>query len=1055
MFSKPRIYTIANAHLDTIWNWDFEHVINVCLKNTLHDNFYLFDVYPDYRFNFEGAYRYELFEEYYPDEFEKLKEYVAEGKWNVTGSAFENGDVNVPSPENLFRNILYGNRYFEDTFGKRSNDIFLPDCFGFGYALPSIIRHSNLLGFSTQKLTWGSAYGVPFDIGLWQGVDGSRVFASLDSRNYTTVFKQIRTDKDIRKKLNKNISDFSLPLTFVYHGTGDVGGAPKDEGVQTLQKEIETNETSDVDVLSSSPTEFFNDLSMLSPEVLSKLPVWNDELVMTNHGVGSYTSRAFSKRMNRRNEELADQAEKACVIASTITSYYYPKKNLENAWKRVIAHTFHDDITGTSVQRAYKRSWNDLVVSANNFTSIYEGAANEIVRNLDSSWTKGNAIVVSNMLEFQRTEVVEFTVPSLSYEQIRVFDSKGREVPSQVISVDQKNIKALLLANVPPMGFKVYDVLYSYEPCKINTGLRIGSYSLDNFKYRVTLNRRGDISSIVDKTENDKEILNKPIRFELNKYEGSKEYPAWELRFKELQKYPWEFAGSGIVETEEEGPCRITLKVTQYSGKSTFTYYVSLSAGCQYVSVFNEIEWREFKRALHNGFSFNVRNDFATYDLGLGCIERSIANKKLYSVPAQKWADITDKFDDYGVSVFSDSKYGWIMKDERTLRLTVLHSPKNYFRDDSCQGMLEFGKNRYGYAIFGHKGRDLTLTQQFSRAFNQPLSSFITSKHTGALGDSFSFISVSTPSVIVRAVKMAEDSDEIIVRLNEGSNTPVNHAELSLGRGIVSAREVFASEEYKGQASVVNDKLIFSLNPYEVKTFALKLTPFKIGETQRQVSVDLAYNINIVSDSTTKTGNEIPRIGASIPNELLPSRVSCGGVHFKINNSSDSDNAVVSAGQIIHTDGTKLYLLCSSLYGDKDYTLFLDGKAIGLRVQSINERIGAWDLYELAETGYIKPDKVALEITHTNSNGRMNVASQLYFFMYEINTDGVSEIELPDDDGLLILSATVSYERRDVKLISELYDRLEKRPFDYKMSFKEKSNYKKMKRKWRKTPNKS
>ncbi|MDQ9813921.1 hypothetical protein RFZ01_05685, partial [Acinetobacter pittii] len=76
-----------------------------------------------------------LFEEYYPEEFEKLKKYIEEGRWNVAGSAYENGDVNVPSPEALFRNILYGNGYFKKKFSKTSKDIFLPDCFGFGYAL--------------------------------------------------------------------------------------------------------------------------------------------------------------------------------------------------------------------------------------------------------------------------------------------------------------------------------------------------------------------------------------------------------------------------------------------------------------------------------------------------------------------------------------------------------------------------------------------------------------------------------------------------------------------------------------------------------------------------------------------------------------------------------------------------------------------------------------------------------------------------------------------------------------------------------------------------------
>jgi len=59
----------------------------------------------------------------------------------VTGSAVVAGDVNLPSPEALMRQILYANGFWKQEFGKTSTDLFLPDCFGFGYALPSS-RHT-------------------------------------------------------------------------------------------------------------------------------------------------------------------------------------------------------------------------------------------------------------------------------------------------------------------------------------------------------------------------------------------------------------------------------------------------------------------------------------------------------------------------------------------------------------------------------------------------------------------------------------------------------------------------------------------------------------------------------------------------------------------------------------------------------------------------------------------------------------------------------------------------------------------------------------------------
>ena len=325
-------------------------------------------------------------------------------------------------------------------------------------------------------------------------------------------------------------------------------------------------------------------------------------------------------------------------------------------------------MTGTSVERVYKRSWNDYILAANRLSSAFEGAVGEIARNIDTSWTKGIAVVVSNSLEQSRMAPVDLTVPAAGYKYVRVFEKGGREVPSQILANDENNIKFCFCAAVPALGFKAFDVLYSYEPCKLNVGVRTSGNVIENFKYIVTVNAKGDISSIIDKTIG-KELLEKPIRFELNKYEGNKAYPAWELTFDEVKKYPWEFAENGEVELIEKGPVRATLKITQTAGKSKFVRYVSLWAGGQWVDVKNEVEWREFSRILHNGFSFTAHSKNATYDLGLGVIKRGVMRKKLYAVPAQKWVDLSDLKKNFGVSVFSDSKYGWMQKDESTLRL--------------------------------------------------------------------------------------------------------------------------------------------------------------------------------------------------------------------------------------------------------------------------------------------------------------------------------------------------------------------------------------------------
>src|ERR1022692_1469196 len=130
------LYEIGYSHLDTQWRWAYPQVIREFIPNTIHQNLPLFEKYPDYIFNWTGANRYRMMQEYYPGDFEKVREWVAKGRWFPAGSSWEENDVNVPSSESLIRQILYGHRFFEKEFGTESKEYMLPDCFGFPASLP-------------------------------------------------------------------------------------------------------------------------------------------------------------------------------------------------------------------------------------------------------------------------------------------------------------------------------------------------------------------------------------------------------------------------------------------------------------------------------------------------------------------------------------------------------------------------------------------------------------------------------------------------------------------------------------------------------------------------------------------------------------------------------------------------------------------------------------------------------------------------------------------------------------------------------------------------------
>ena len=999
--NEKRIYTCATAHLDTIWNWDLEHTITNCLFNTLVKNFELFEKYKDYKFNFEGSYRYELFEEYYPQYFEKLKKYIEEGRWNVTGSAFENGDVNVPSPEALFRNILYGNGYFRKTFGKVSKEIFLPDCFGFGYALPSIIRHGNLLGFTTQKLTWGSAYGTPFDIGKWYGVDGKYCFAAVKPGSYVWMYTQIRNKKDNKEKLAENEAKYGLPWTFSFHGVGDQGGAPLRPSVMVMQREINKNNKNDVKVISARSDEIYDDLNALTDEQKDKLPSWNNELVMTAHAVGGYTSRAIGKRWNRKCEELADVTERAAVLGTLAGNMEYPATTLEKAWKRTISHQFHDDIPGTSVMRGYQRSWNDYVLSMNQLENEFTHSVGAVAKAMDTSWVKGTAVVVNNSLEQDRNDVVTVAL-NIKSEYVKVLDKKGKLVPSQIISRDGNKKVVAIYCEMKSLGYKVLDIQEADKAEEFDTDLKITDSTVENSRYAVAIDTNGDICSIIDKKYG-KDLIKKSIRHQLIQYAGSSAWPAWELNYDDIAADKTEFPTLKSKKVLYAGPVTAAIEVTQEHGNSTFKSVIVLDKGSEYVKVYNEIEWWEREKLLKDRFTLSVSNEKATYDLGLGAIKRGNNTEKLYEVPAQKWADITEK--DFGVSVISDCKYGWDKPANNTIRMTVLHTPKGNFKKDSMQSLMEIGLNRYGYAIHSH-ANDIASTQKYAREFNQPLSAIVTDVHKGTLGAEYSFGSLNKGNVILRAMKKAEDSDEIIVRFNEGANVATENIVFTLGAGIESAREVFASEETVGEATVKDGNLIFDLGAYGVKSFALKLKAIKSkAAAPKYTQIALPLNYEMFKVNKTPIHQVLKDYKETyIPKEINPGKISFKGIDFAL----DESKVLKCAKQKIALDKKydKVYLLAFSMKNDIEAAFSLDGKEIKKNIRSTFDRIGTWDLVDLKEAANIKECDFAWEFTHAhNENGADIVAKQMFVFAYEFDAKDISELTLPGDENIIILAA--------------------------------------------------
>ncbi len=1029
---KPTIYTVATAHLDTSWNWTFETTLKEYLPKTLRENFEYFRQFPDYIFSFEGSYRYELAEEYYPEEFERLRGFVESGRWCVSGSAYENGDVNIPSPEALIRNIMYGNGYFFRTFGKRSADIYLPDCFGFGRALPGVAAHCGLLGFTTQKLVWSSAYGIPFDIGKWYGTDGKWIYVSADARDYNASLARVRTHPAVIKKLRDNIKNYDLPFAEILHGVGDRGGSPRVKSMNRVAFEVQTNASAKSDVIMASTDRLFRDMDeKLSDEQKARLPEWKNELVFTDHAVGSYTSRAQSKRFNRRCECLADAAERFCSAAYWLGGMDYPQSALDTAWKRTIAHQFHDDITGTSLMECYKRNWNDYVLALNGFAEEYRAAAGSLARGMDTSFVEGTAVLVTNPLETRRKQAVALNVsPPEGFSFAAVFDGDGNEVPSQT-KREKNGFCVTFVADVPAVGCRVYDLRGSKRSCTLRTDLYVSEKYLENSKYKVYLNKNGDISSIFDKINN-RELLAAPVIMGLYEYNGSIAWPAWEMGYDEVMAPCTHTASQPSFRIADFGCARVAIETVRRAKGSIFKQTVSLDSEGDAVSVYNEVDWRSTKTLLKTSFPLAVSNEKATYDLGLGVIERGSNSRRLYEVPAQMWGDITEPDGSFGVSVFSDSRTGWDKPDGNTLRLTGMHTPCNPYRSESAQHLMEIGLNRWSFALFSHGGSWRNGTQMSANAFNRPMAAFAvpSDKQKKQMGDEHSFISVSN-GVLIRAVKKAQESGELVVRFNESIGSDKKDVRFSFGNGIASARELLGDEQEKGAARVENGELVFDIEAYGVKTFAF--TPFdpeQCLQKDESICVDFGADTDITSSNSERADGVFPG-GTTLPSELYPQYFTSGGIEFR----TESGRALRCTGQKIKLpdEARMVYVVAASVNGDKDECFTVNGQQHTVKIRDAGENIGAWDLFALGEAGYIKREPIALSLTHRHSAQGDVYGAISCFFKYGFDCAG-GELVLPDDEDVLIIAVSCTEGIESASPLCELYDSLEKRNFGFALT---------------------
>lgn len=792
-----KVHLVAHAHIDMNWLWPWEDTLDT-IKETFSTMVKLMDKYPDFCFSQSQAVTYRVVEEEYPELFEAIKRHVKRGNWDITASMWTEADLNMVGTEALVRQFLEAKRYVKEKFGFEPMVCWEPDTFGHIWTLPQVSSKAG------SKYYYFSRCGKGHPIFWWQSPDGTRVLA------FTSVYDNVLTPKNIVDVAIDLYSRYGLKTSLFVYGVGDHGGGATIEDVEAVH-EIQRKQVLPTIAFSSTHS-FFEEVEK-EPSIKA-LPVINDELQFTFDGC--YTTHSDIKRYNRLCERLLVDAERFSILSGK-----YPRDSLRRAWLNTLFNQFHDILDGSGVPEGYilpvKLAEEAVRIADETLKDSIETLAERIKFS-----GKGIPIAVFNSLSWDRTDLVKVKVPKRLMPQNPVIVSPdGQEkLPVQVAGDE-----ALFLAKVPSMGYKVYYLAEGSPAKKDLTGLSASENAIENefFKFEVEKNS-GTIVSLYDKAAG--RFVFKKTRYPYTTpvfnnllqvlYELPHDTSAWIIG--EISRTENLIRGAEV-ELVEYGPVRASFKVVHKYSKSKITQRISLLKGVPRIDLETVIDWKEVSDdqteapMLKVSFTPMLGDSKATFEIPFGYVERVADGTE---TPALRWVDLSDG--EYGLSLLNDSKYGFDVKGN-TARMTLVRT--SYSPDPKPDQRV----HKIRYSVFPHKGSwKKALTFRKGYELNHPLEAVLvvsSSRSGGSAPEVASFIQVKPNNAVVSCVKLAEDSDDYIIRIYDASGEGAE-AEIIFGFNIKEAYEDDLMEKKLAILKPRGNKLNLSLRPFDVRTVRIK-----------------------------------------------------------------------------------------------------------------------------------------------------------------------------------------------------------------------------------------
>lgn len=803
---EPEAYAdvVGHTHIDVAWLWDLYQTRHKAVRS-FSTVLKLMERYPEYTFMSSQAQLYQFVKEDQPELYERIRQAVESGRWEVEGGMWVEADCNLTGGESLVRQLLYGKEFFETEFGKRSRVLWLPDAFGYSAALPQILKKSGIDYFFTSKLSWSEFNCVPYDTFLWKGIDGSEVLTHFTpardyveetgkERPFYTTYNAKLAPAQIKggwqRFQQKGLDNHFL----VTYGYGDGGGGPTEwmlENARRMRAPVQGLPA----VRNTFARPFFEALEK-RVKGNKRLPKWSGELYLEYHR-GTYTAMARNKRSNRLMERELREVELWREYAYRHKDLPYPHEQLRDIWRQALTLQFHDILPGSSIKKVYDDS-----------REMYERLFAQTRALRDEAFAalsgpSGDSVLLYNSLPRERDDIVYFTAER---EVTALEDTAGNRYPVQHLS----DGACAFVRGMVPMGATRMRVARGTARSDC---MDISTKRFRTPYFEGTFDDAMRITSLVDRRcgrqlVKEGQALNRIVCYENRPHN----YDAWDINIYYDERF-WEVDELLSARIVEQGPVLTKIRCEYSFNRSKIIQHIVFYREIDRIDFETRVDWAETNYLLKAHFPVDVFYNEATYDIQFGNVKRPVHRNTSwdaarFEVCAHKWMDVSEG--NYGFSLLNDCKYGH-SANENDIALTLLKS------STSPNPEADQETHQFTYSIVPHSG-DWRAARIPDAAYrlNVPVTAM-----TGCAGELAPFARVDCENVMIEAVKQAQNGSGTVIRLYESFGQR-SHVRLELGWVPGEVYQASLMEDLLERVHPSGNVIEFDIRPYEIVSFVAR-----------------------------------------------------------------------------------------------------------------------------------------------------------------------------------------------------------------------------------------